>query len=302
MRHCSTWLPAKALVLIASHGDIAHQGLFLGMSGSWCSSARRHMNKCLHACMGGFDCLSCSDAGDVTEGCRPCRSSSSCQPLSAPFMRQLQTRNLVQWGKSTAATVCHAGFCVPEAAVDKDSFCDRLNGTGVEQQDTRLWTLGAVQISAAAKVQQEQQAGKGGNRRRLQEPAAQTNTLNFASAPAPTFNITVPAVRPKPGHTTHAHAQTPSLPDGFATALSVWSVCWKSCEACVCSRIKPHAGLKRHFLVVQAQPMQTVVTGQSGVQNGNVVYVPGTAVVGGVATPVVTTGTQTVSTVPASQV
>ncbi len=56
------------------------------------------------------------------------------------------------------------------------------------------------------------------------------------------------------------------------------------------------------FLVKQAQPMQTVVTGQSGVQNGNVVYVPGTAVVGGVATPVVTTGTQTVSTVPAPQV
>ncbi len=92
-----------------------------------------------------------------------------------------------------AASVCHAGFCVPEAAADKDSFCDKLNGAWLQQQQAgSMQELGAAVVSAAVKVQQELEgAATGGNRRFLQD---QVNTLNLATAPPPLFNITVPAV------------------------------------------------------------------------------------------------------------
>ena len=77
------------------------------------------------------------------EACQPCRSSSSCQALSAPVTRQLQTQNLLPWGTSIAQTACHAGVCVPEAAEERDTFCDRLQGR-----------LAAVQPQAVASLQQ----------------------------------------------------------------------------------------------------------------------------------------------------
>lgn len=140
--------------------------------------------------------LLCRVTGVLTEGCRPCRSSSNCQPLSAPFTRQLQTRNLVPWGTSMAATVCHAGVCVPEAAEEKDSFCDRLAGALVEPQKQEqvgsMQVLGAAVASAAMKMQQELDSSKAGSKRRsLQD---QTNTINFSPAPAPMYNVTVPVV------------------------------------------------------------------------------------------------------------
>ncbi|CAL8464871.1 g4406 [Coccomyxa elongata] len=179
------------------------------------------------------------DAGVLTEGCRPCRSSSSCQPLSAPFTRQLQTRNLVPWGTSMAATVCHAGVCVPEAAAEKDSFCGRLAGALEEPQKQEqvgsMQVLGAAVASAAMKMQQELDSSKAGsNRRFLQD---QTNTINFSPAPAPMYNVTVPVVG-----------------------------------------------------------TQTVVTGQGVAQNGGAVFIPSTAVVGGVAQQNVVTTSQPVYT------
>ncbi len=124
------------------------------------------------------------------EACQPCRSSSGCQPLSAPLTRQLQTRNLLPWGSSTARTVCHAGVCVPEAAEQKDSFCDRLRGLVAQPAQLLQQELGAAGQQQGNNMQEQGEVQV--ERRALQE---QMQTLQLAPAPAPMMNITVPAVR-----------------------------------------------------------------------------------------------------------
>lgn len=82
--------------------------------------------------------------------------------------RQLQTQNLLPWGTSVAETVCHAGQCVPEAAEELDSFCDRLHGKVVEPA-----VEAAQQSVVLRKGSEEAQRQQGSQeRRRMQEVAA----------------------------------------------------------------------------------------------------------------------------------
>ena len=136
--------------------------------------------ECSCACQVFITRLACAG-----EACQPCRSSSSCQALSAPVTRQLQTQNLLPWGASIAETACHSGVCVPEAAEERDSFCDRLQGRLAAQPQAE--TLQQVVLRKGSAAGQAQQ-GSQEQRRLLQEQGqaqAQNATEGSTSVGAP---------------------------------------------------------------------------------------------------------------------
>lgn len=84
--------------------------------------------------------------------------------------------------------MCHSGLCVPEAVTDKGSFCDTLRRTGSNVEQPQQLQLDSQDGEELHWEGQQKQV----ERRMLQE---QPNVLSLtAKAPAPSVNITVPAV------------------------------------------------------------------------------------------------------------